>query len=161
MSREDQDAGTNLGVANKDGFLGSNKKVSARFLDLKIFYLLDNTFPPTFTITSFSLVYFNIPWPLHQSTKKTIHHNESFILFISSFIAGSMAAYNPNEHLALVNCGPGILSGGEVAYYRVTNYNATHNPSGGAGNWAQPNLTAELPKDGSFPWRREGHCLNA
>ncbi|KNB20614.1 protein arginine N-methyltransferase 1 [Fusarium oxysporum f. sp. lycopersici 4287] len=80
------------------------------------------------------------------------------IIFL--LLSGSRAAtinsrdYRPDEHLMLVDCGvgaDGTAKSNVMAYYA-----GSYNPGGGDTKWVQPDMIANVPWDGSYPWRSSG-----
>ncbi|KAH6957762.1 hypothetical protein BKA56DRAFT_601391 [Ilyonectria sp. MPI-CAGE-AT-0026] len=77
-------------------------------------------------------------------------------------LSGSTAAtinpreYRPNEHLMLVDCGIGVLPNGASTSREMAYYSGSYNPGGGNTKWVQPDMIANVPWDGSYPWRRSG-----
>lgn len=77
-------------------------------------------------------------------------------------LSGSRAAtinpreYRPNEHLMLVDCGIGVLPNGASTSREMAYYAGSYNPGGGNNKWVQPDMIANVPWDGSYPWRRSG-----
>ncbi|KAL0934819.1 uncharacterized protein CTRU02_209410 [Colletotrichum truncatum] len=62
-------------------------------------------------------------------------------------------AYRPKEEIILADCG--IESGGQSSSRQVGYYPGGRSPSGGS-DWLQPEMIAEVPWDGSYPWRTSG-----
>ncbi|KAJ0132023.1 Transposase [Fusarium oxysporum f. sp. albedinis] len=62
--------------------------------------------------------------------------------------------YRPDEHLMLVDCGVG--ADGTAKSNAMAYYAGTYNPGGGDTKWVQPDMIANVPWDGSYPWRSSG-----
>ncbi|KAG4439980.1 hypothetical protein IFR05_004554 [Cadophora sp. M221] len=81
------------------------------------------------------------------------------LLVLSSSGAASVISsreYRPNEHLMLVDCGIGLLPNGASTSREMAYYPGSYNPGGGNTKWVQPEMIANVPWDGSYPWRRGG-----
>lgn len=64
--------------------------------------------------------------------------------------------YRPKEELVLVDCGIGVLPNGASTSREMAYYSAGHSPAGGNNPWARPEMIANVPWDGSYPWRPQG-----
>ncbi|KAH6954152.1 hypothetical protein DER45DRAFT_569934 [Fusarium avenaceum] len=83
-----------------------------------------------------------------------------FIALSLLLVSGSRAAtispreYRPNEHLMLVDCGIGVLPNGASTSREMAYYSGSY--ADGNGKWIHPDMIANVPWDGSYPWRRGG-----
>ena len=87
----------------------------------------------------------------------------STLTALSLVLLGSTAASTintresrPNEHLMLVDCGIGLLPNGASTSREMAYYSGSYNPGGGNTKWIQPDMIANVPWDGSYPWRGSG-----
>src|SRR5690348_4261824 len=67
----------------------------------------------------------------------------------------TLAEYRPKEILMLVDCGIGTLPNGASTSREMAYYPNGYNPSNSA-TWIQPEMIANVPWDGSYPWRGSG-----
>ena len=72
------------------------------------------------------------------------------------FAGSSAAEYRPKEELMLVDCGIGTIPNGGSTSREMAYYSKGRNPAGGANKWVQPEMIAQVPWDGSYPWRPQG-----
>jgi hypothetical protein len=62
--------------------------------------------------------------------------------------------FTPKEHLVLGDCGIGKIKPGESTSRQMFYF--TGSPWVGGSKWAQPMMMANVPWDGSYPWRPSG-----
>ena len=62
--------------------------------------------------------------------------------------------YTRQEHLVLSDCGIETLPNGASKSRQMLYYKG--NPWDGKNNWVHPDMVAEVPWDGSYPWRTNG-----
>lgn len=86
----------------------------------------------------------------------------SFALLAASIAAGSNTTmetreYRPKEELILADCGIGTLPNPTHSKSRYMGYySAGRSPKGGNNPWVNPDMIANVPWDGSYPWRPQG-----
>ncbi|KAF6812293.1 hypothetical protein CPLU01_14929 [Colletotrichum plurivorum] len=87
---------------------------------------------------------------------------KSFAIFSILLLAGCKAVageYRPKEELVLADCGIGTRPNGDSTSRQFAYYSAGRSPgrdTNGPDHWVNPDMIANVPWDGSYPWRNSG-----
>lgn len=80
----------------------------------------------------------------------------SILLLAGRKVAGQ---FRPTEELVLADCGIGTRPNGDSTSRKLAYYSAGRSLSGdtnGKDHWVKPDMVADVPWDGSYPWRNSG-----